>query len=96
MNSVTTSLNELVTNWIKIFKDCEPLLFYLLFHLLDLLHRAAPLVFVLHPDAEDWISPADLLLLLLLSLLQLALGADALRVVHVVGLHHLETNKSVG
>lgn len=73
----------------------NPCCFYLLFHLLDLLHRAAPLVFVLHSDAEDRISPADLLLLLLLSLLQLALGTDALRVVHVVSLHHLETNKHV-
>lgn len=60
------------------FNDCKLLVFYLLFHLLNLLHRAAPLVFVLHPDAEHRITPAYLLLLLLLSLLQLALGADAL------------------
>lgn len=73
--------------------DCESLVSNLLFHLLDFLHRAAPLVFVLHSNAKDGISPSYLLLLLLLSLLQLALGTDALCVVHVVGLHHLETNK---
>lgn len=94
-DGVTTSLNATVTNWIKIVRDREALVSNLLFHLLDLLHRAASLVFVLHSNAKDWISPAYLLLLLLLSLLQLALGADALRVVHVVGLHHLETNKNV-
>lgn len=66
---------------------------HLLFHLLDLLHRAALLVFVLHSDAEDGIDPADLFLLLFLCLLQLALRADALRVVHVVGLHHLDTHR---
>ena len=75
---VTPSLYAIVTIWIKMVKDCEPLTFYLLFHLLDLLHRAAPLVFVLHSDTEDWIAPANLLLLLLLSLLQFALCADAL------------------
>lgn len=72
----------------------NPWAFYLFLHLLDLLHRAAPRVLVLHPDAEDRVPPADLLLLLLLGLLQLALGADALRVVHVVGLHHLERRRS--
>lgn len=83
-----------VTNGIKMINDYESLLSNLLFHLLNLLHRAAPLVFVLHSNAKDWISPSYLLLLLLLSLLQLALSTDALCVVHVVGLHHLETNNT--
>lgn len=63
---------------------------YLLLHFLNLFYRAASLVFVLHADAEDLVSSAYLLLFLLLGLFQLALGTDALRVVHVVGLHHLE------
>lgn len=81
VNGVTTepslSLYTSVINWVKMTEDCELLAVYLFFHLLDLLHRAAPWVLVLHSDAENWITPADLLLLLLLSFLQLALGADA-------------------
>lgn len=68
---------------------------HLLFHFFNLLYRAASLVFVLHSNTEDLISSAYLLLFLLFSLFQLALGTDALRVVHVVGLHHLEMKRQM-
>lgn len=68
---------------------------YLLFHFLNLLYRAASLVFVLHSNAEDLIPSPYLLLFLFLGLFQLALGTDALRVVHVVGLHHLELKREM-
>lgn len=65
---------------------------YLLLHLLDLPDRAAALGALLMPQEIDVqvAGFAVLLLLLLLGILQLALGTDALRVVHVVRLHHLQ------
>lgn len=65
---------------------------HLLLHLLDLPDGAAALGTLLMPQEIDvQVSGlAVLFLLLLLGVLQLALGADALCVVHVVGLHHLQ------
>lgn len=69
---------------------------HLLFHLLDFPDEAASRLAVLVSQEVDVeVSRlAELLLLLLLSILQLALCADTLSVVHVVCLHHLrEWNK---
>lgn len=82
---------------------------YLLLHLLDLFHRAPAHRLVVESDAGERVwrarcltlllaCPAShLLLFLLLCLLQLALGVDAVRVVQVVRLHHLtgRTKKSM-
>lgn len=64
---------------------------HLLLHLLDLPDEASPwLPVVVAQQVDVEVSGlAELLLLLLLSVLQLALGADALGVVHVIGFHHL-------
>lgn len=64
---------------------------HLLLHLLDLADEASarlPVVVAQQVDVEVS-GLAELLLLLLLRVLQFALGANALAVVHVVGLHHL-------
>lgn len=65
----------------------------LLLQLLHLLDGAPSLralvVAVAQQGGADVVGLADVLLLLFLGLLQLALGAEALRVVHVVRLHHL-------
>lgn len=68
---------------------------YLFLHLLNLLDGAASLwaVVIAQEAGADLIGLANLLLFLFLSLLQLALGADALSVVHVVGLHHLPRDR---
>lgn len=65
---------------------------HLLLHLLNLPDRAAALSALLVPQEIDVQVArfAVLFLLLLLCVLQLALGTDALRVVHVVRLHHLK------
>lgn len=64
---------------------------HLLFHLLNLPDEASPrLPVVVAQQVDIEVSRlAELLLLLLLSVLQLALSADALGVVHVVRFHHL-------
>lgn len=64
---------------------------HLLLHLLDFSDEASPrLAVVVAQQVDVEVSGlAELLLLLLLGILQLALGADALGVVHVVCLHHL-------
>lgn len=64
---------------------------HLLFHLLDFSDEASPrLAVVVTQQVDVEVSGlAELLLLLLLGVLQLALCADALGVVHVVRLHHL-------
>lgn len=69
---------------------------HLLLHLLDLADEASPrLPVVVAQQVDVEVSGlAELLLLLLLSVLQFALGADALGVVHVVGLHHLPETRS--
>lgn len=76
---------------------------HLLLHLLDFFHTRASDRFVVALDAGQGVGGArrlpvvlsagasHLLLLLLLRLLQLRLGIDAVGVVHVVRLHHLET-----
>lgn len=65
---------------------------HLLLHLLNFPDRAASRLAVLMPEEVDVeISRlAELLFFLLLSILQLALCADALSVVHVVCFHHLQ------
>lgn len=64
---------------------------HLLFHLFDFPDEASPWLAVVVPQQVDVEVPrlAELLLLLLLGVLQLALRADALAVVHVVCFHHL-------
>ena len=76
---------------------------HLLLHLLDFFHAGAPDGFLIALDAGQGVGGAwrlsvvlstgasHLLLLLLLRLLQLGLGIDAVGVVHVVRLHHLGT-----
>lgn len=70
---------------------------HLLLHLLNLPDRAAALGSVLVAQEVDVeVSRlAKLLLLLFLSILQLALRADALRVIHVIRLHHLQEDEKV-
>lgn len=65
---------------------------HLLLHLLDLSDGAAPLGSLFMPQQVDvQVSRlAELLLLLFLSILQLALSADAFCVIHVIRLHHLQ------
>lgn len=65
---------------------------HLLLHLLDLPDRAAALgTFLMPQEIDVQVSgPAVLFFLLLLGILQLALCTDALCVVHVVCLHHLQ------
>lgn len=68
---------------------------YLLPHLLHLAGGVAPLVTLLYPQAEDGLPSSARARhalhapLLALRLPQLGLGADRLRVVHVICLHHL-------
>lgn len=81
---------------------------HLLFHLLDLFDTGASDGFLVALDAGQGVGgarglpvvlstgAAHLLLLLLLRLLQLGLGVDAVRVVHVVCLHHLENKEGGG
>lgn len=62
-----------------------------LLHLLDGAPSLRPLVVAVpQQGGADVVGFADVLLLLFLRLLQLALRAEALRVVHMVGLHHLQ------
>lgn len=67
----------------------------LLLHLLNLLHGATALGPVLVPEQvhAEVSRLVELLLLLLLGLLQLTFRTDALRMVHVVGFHDLETHE---
>lgn len=71
----------------------------LLLQLLHLLDGAASLraliVGVAQQGGADVVGLADVLLLLFLRLLQLALGAQALRVVHMVRLHHLQRQRYI-
>lgn len=78
---------------------------YLLLHLLDFFDRASPDMFLFKLDIGGGVGGArgllvlllhwlpNLLLLLLLCLLQLALGTDAVSIVHVVSFHHLQRTK---
>lgn len=80
---------------------------HLLLHLLNFFDAGTPDGFVVALDASQGVGGAGrlsivlstgashLLLLLLLRLLQLGLGVDAVSVVHVVRLHHLETRVEI-
>lgn len=85
------------------FISCGPA--HLLLHLLDFFDTGAPDGLLVCLYAGQGIggarclavilSTSHLLLLLLLCLLELGLGIDAVSVVHVVCLHHLETRVEI-
>lgn len=67
---------------------------HLLLHLLDLPDGASRLAVLVAQQVDVQIAGlAELLLLLFLCVFQLTLRTDALSVVHVVGLHHLQTKR---
>lgn len=90
-----TSTFTLVASVLCESKTWSARLPHLLFHLLYLPSGAPSrlAVFVAEKIDVEISRFAELLLLLLFSVFQLALGADALSVIHVVRFHHLEDNR---